>query len=77
MRFRTLFAVVCALGLQNAMGAGDESSKLLSEIPIRGEGGWDIPDDPMIRKPGTNYAATCSAATAVGVVGGRGDFVLR
>src|SRR3979490_2560084 len=42
MRFRTILAVVCALGLQNAMGAGDGPYKLLSEIPIGGEGGWDI-----------------------------------
>src|SRR6266404_8788845 len=42
MRFRTLLAAVCALGLQNAMGAGDGAYKFLSEIPIGGEGGWDI-----------------------------------
>src|SRR6266403_3369955 len=42
MRFRTLFAAVCALGLQNAMGAGDGAYKFLNEIPIGGEGGWDI-----------------------------------
>src|ERR1700682_5431481 len=42
MRFRTLCAVLCALGLQNAVGAGDGSYKFLSEIPIGGEGGWDI-----------------------------------
>ena len=41
MRFRTLLAVACALGLQNAMGAGDGQYKFLSEIPIGGEGGWD------------------------------------
>jgi YVTN family beta-propeller protein len=42
MRFRTLLAVACALGLQNAMGAGDGPYKFLNEIPIGGEGGWDI-----------------------------------
>src|ERR1700682_682477 len=42
MRFRTLCAVLCALGLRNAMGAGDGAYKFLSEIPIGGEGGWDI-----------------------------------
>src|SRR5436190_17412192 len=41
MRFRILLAVACALGLQNAMGAGDGQYKFLSEIPIGGEGGWD------------------------------------
>ena len=34
--------VACALALQNAAGAGDTSYKLLNEIPIDGEGGWDI-----------------------------------
>jgi len=42
MHFPTLLAVLCALGLQNAMGAGDGSYKFLNEIPIGGEGGWDI-----------------------------------
>src|SRR6202051_4279178 len=42
MRFRTLLAAVCALGLQNVMGAGDGPYKFVSEIPIGGEGGWDI-----------------------------------
>jgi YVTN family beta-propeller protein len=42
MRFRTLLAVLCALGLQNAMGANDGPYKFLSEIPMGGEGGWDI-----------------------------------
>ena len=42
MRFRTLIAVACALGLQTAVGAGDGPYKFLSEIPIGGEGGWDI-----------------------------------
>ncbi len=42
MRFRILLAVLCALGLQNAWGAGDGPYKFLNEIPIGGEGGWDI-----------------------------------
>lgn len=42
MRFRIILAVLCALGLQNARGAGDEPYKFLAEIPIGGEGGWDI-----------------------------------
>ena len=42
MRFRTLLVVACALGLQNAVGAGDGPYKFLNEIPIGGEGGWDI-----------------------------------
>ncbi|PYI94393.1 MAG: YVTN family beta-propeller domain-containing protein [Verrucomicrobia bacterium] len=41
MRFRILLVVACALGLQNAMGAGDGQYKFLSEIAIGGEGGWD------------------------------------
>src|SRR2546430_4551644 len=41
MRFRILLVVACALGLQNAMGAGDGQYRFLSEIPIGGEGGWD------------------------------------
>src|SRR5437764_15392686 len=42
MRFQTLLVAACAFGLQNAMGAGDGPYKFLSEIPIGGEGGWDI-----------------------------------
>jgi YVTN family beta-propeller protein len=42
MRFRALVAGLCALGLQNAIGAGDGSYNLLKEIQIGGEGGWDI-----------------------------------
>jgi YVTN family beta-propeller protein len=42
MRFRILLAVLCALGLQNAVGAGEGTYKFLQEIPIGGEGGWDI-----------------------------------
>ena len=34
--------MACALGLQNAVGAANEPYKLLNEIPIGGEGGWDI-----------------------------------
>ena len=42
MRFRILLAVLCALGFQNAMGAGDGPYKFLKDIQIGGEGGWDI-----------------------------------
>jgi YVTN family beta-propeller protein len=42
MRFRTFLAAACALGLQNAIGAGDGPYKFLNEIPVGGEGGWDI-----------------------------------
>src|SRR4051794_28125715 len=42
MRFRVLLAVLCAFGLQTAVGAGDGPYKFLSEIQIGGEGGWDI-----------------------------------
>jgi YVTN family beta-propeller protein len=41
MRFRTLLAMAWAFGLQNLAGA-DGPYKFLSEIPIGGEGGWDI-----------------------------------
>ena len=34
--------MACALALQCAAGAGDTPYKLLNEIPIGGEGGWDI-----------------------------------
>jgi YVTN family beta-propeller protein len=42
MRFRTLVVMVCAFGLQNALGADVKPYKLLNEIAIGGEGGWDI-----------------------------------
>jgi YVTN family beta-propeller protein len=42
MRFQTLLVAACAFGLQNAVGAGEGPYKFLNEIPIGGEGGWDI-----------------------------------
>ena len=43
MRFNSLLAVVaCAFALQNATAADEGPYKFLSEIPIGGEGGWDI-----------------------------------
>ncbi len=42
MRWNTFWAVMsCACALQSA-AAGDRSYKFVSEIPIGGEGGWDI-----------------------------------
>jgi hypothetical protein len=52
MRFNSLLvAVACALALQNATAADEGAYKFLSEIPIGGEGGWDILtiDSPMHR----------------------------
>jgi YVTN family beta-propeller protein len=42
MRFNSLLLVACAFALQNATAADEGPYKLLSEIPIGGEGGWDI-----------------------------------
>ena len=43
MRWNTLVGVVaCVFALQNAAAAGDESYRLLKQVPIGGEGGWDI-----------------------------------
>src|ERR1700716_1138556 len=42
MRFQTLLVAACVFGLQNAVGAGEGPYKFLNEIPIGGEGGWDI-----------------------------------
>ena len=41
MRLTLLLMVGCAIALQNAMAA-EEDYKFLNEIPIGGEGGWDI-----------------------------------
>ena len=41
MRFNLVLAMACAFALENATGA-EASYKLLNEIPIGGEGGWDI-----------------------------------
>lgn len=43
MRLQTLFLLAaCAGALQHASATGEGQSKLLREIPIGGEGGWDI-----------------------------------
>jgi YVTN family beta-propeller protein len=42
MRFNSLLVVACAFALQNATAADEGPYKFLSEIPIGGEGGWDI-----------------------------------
>ncbi len=40
MRANTMLAILCALALESATAG--ESYKFLTEIPIGGEGGWDI-----------------------------------
>ena len=42
MRLNVLLAVVCVLAFQDAKAAGENKYKFLTEIPIGGEGGWDI-----------------------------------
>jgi YVTN family beta-propeller protein len=42
MRLKTLLVIACALALPNVLGAAEEPYKFLMEIPIGGEGGWDI-----------------------------------
>ena len=43
MRWNTLVGVVaCGCALQSAAAAGDQSYRLLKQLPIGGEGGWDI-----------------------------------
>ena len=42
MRLRTLLPIVCGLSLQFANASADDAYKFLSQIPIGGEGGWDI-----------------------------------
>jgi len=42
MRLKTLLVMACTLALPNMMGAAEEPYKFLMEIPIGGEGGWDI-----------------------------------
>jgi YVTN family beta-propeller protein len=42
MRLKTLLVMACALALSNVMGAAGEPYKFVTEIPIGGEGGWDI-----------------------------------
>src|SRR5437667_10162541 len=41
MRVTVLLMIGCAIALQSAMAA-EEDYKFLNEIPIGGEGGWDI-----------------------------------
>jgi hypothetical protein len=42
MRLRTLLPIFCGLALQFANASADDAYKFLSQIPIGGEGGWDI-----------------------------------
>ena len=43
MRWNTFVGVVaCGFALQSAAAAGDGSYRLLKQVPIGGEGGWDI-----------------------------------
>ncbi|MEY2490340.1 MAG: hypothetical protein QOC70_2282 [Verrucomicrobiota bacterium] len=42
MRLKVVLAGVCALALQNATAGSEGPYKFLNEIPIGGEGGWDI-----------------------------------
>lgn len=42
MRFNALLAVACVFVFQDVKAAGENQYKFLSEIPIGGEGGWDI-----------------------------------
>jgi YVTN family beta-propeller protein len=42
MRLRTLLPIFCGLSLQFANASADDAYKFLSQIPIGGEGGWDI-----------------------------------
>src|SRR5438309_2751281 len=41
MRFNVFQAMVCVLGFQ-ITAAAEDSYKFVTEIPIGGEGGWDI-----------------------------------
>ena len=42
MQVKAIIAMGCALALQCATGIGEEIYKFVTEIPIGGEGGWDI-----------------------------------
>jgi YVTN family beta-propeller protein len=42
MRPNILFSLTCIVALQGALAFGEEPYKFLREIPIGGEGGWDI-----------------------------------
>jgi YVTN family beta-propeller protein len=52
MRSRTfLLAIGCGIALQSAIAMAGDAYKLLTEIPIGGEGGWDIlMVDPAARR---------------------------
>ena len=42
MRVNAVLAVACAVVLESMTAAAEDSYKFLNEIPIGGEGGWDI-----------------------------------
>jgi YVTN family beta-propeller protein len=42
MRLKTLLPIVCGLTLQFSCASADDAYKFLTQIPIGGEGGWDI-----------------------------------
>ncbi|HEY2103316.1 MAG TPA: hypothetical protein VGH08_08690 [Chthoniobacterales bacterium] len=51
MQVKTIIAVSCAFALQCGTGFGEEIYKFATEIPIGGEGGWDILTvDPAARR---------------------------
>lgn len=42
MRLNAVLAVACVVALESVTAAAEDSYKFLNEIPIGGEGGWDI-----------------------------------
>jgi hypothetical protein len=42
MRFKTMSAIGCAVACLGATAVAEDLYKFLNEIPIAGEGGWDI-----------------------------------
>src|SRR6202158_2848266 len=42
MRINAVLAMACAVALESVTAAAGESYKFITEIPIGGEGGWDI-----------------------------------
>src|SRR6202048_1626814 len=42
MRFNVVLAMACAVALESVTAAAEDSYKFINEIPIGGEGGWDI-----------------------------------
>jgi YVTN family beta-propeller protein len=42
MRFKALLAVSCTIALQGAIATAGDLYRFLNEIPVGGEGGWDI-----------------------------------